>query len=105
MLIGTTAVAFVFAYKRKIALHRQWVMRSYAVALVFIEGRFVLGVTGWETLGIEIAQAIIWACLAMSILLADLANNWVEMRAVVSAPAPVRVPAKHNLPEVVVETV
>ena len=104
MLIGTTAVAFVFAYKRKIALHRQWVMRSYAVALVFIEGRFVLGVTGWETLGIEIAQAIIWACLAMSILLADLANNWGEMRAVVSAPAPLRVPAKHNLPEIVAET-
>lgn len=104
MLIGTTAVAFVFAYKRKIALHRQWVMRSYAVALVFIEGRFVLGVTGWETLGIEIAQAIIWACLAMSILLADLANNWVEMRAAVSSPVPLRVPAKHNLPEVVAET-
>lgn len=104
MLIGTTAVAFVFAYKRKIALHRQWVMRSYAVALVFIEGRFVLGVTGWETLGIEIAQAIIWACLAMSILLADLANNWAEMRAAVAAPVPLRVPAKHNLAEVVVET-
>jgi len=104
MLIATTAVAFVFAYRRKIALHRQWVMRSYAVALVFIEGRFVLGVTGWELMGIEIAQAIIWACLAMSILLADLANNWVEMRAAVSAPVPLRVPAKHNLIEPVVET-
>ena len=104
MLMGTTAIAFVFAYKRKIALHRQWVMRSYAVALVFIEGRFILGVTGWEQSGIEIAQAIIWACLAMSILLADLANNWVEMRAAVSAPIPLRVPAKHNLTEPVVET-
>jgi uncharacterized membrane protein len=104
MLMGTTAIAFLFAYKRKIALHRQWVMRSYAVALVFIEGRFVLGVTGWEQLGVEIAQAIIWACLAMSILLADLANNWVEMRAAVSAPISLRVRAKHGLPETVVET-
>ena len=104
MLMGTTAIAFVFAYKRKIALHRQWVMRSYAVALVFIEGRFVLGVTGWEVLGIEIAQAIIWACLALSILLADLANNWVDMRAAVSAPVPLRAPAKHILTEPVVET-
>jgi uncharacterized membrane protein len=104
MLMGTTAIAFVFAYKRKIALHRQWVMRSYAVALVFIEGRFILGVTGWEQSGIEIAQAIIWACLAMSILLADLANNWVEMRAAVSAPIRLRLPAKHNLTEPVVET-
>jgi len=104
MLIGTTAVAFMFAYKRKIALHRQWVMRSYAVALVFIEGRFVLGVTGWELMGVEIAQAIIWACLALSIPLADVANNWVEMRAALTAPLPMRVPAKQNLPEAVVET-
>ena len=80
-------------------------MRSYAVALEFVEGLFVLGVTAWESLGVEIAQAIIWACLALSILLADLANNWAEMRAAVSAPIPLRVPAKHNLPEVVVETI
>lgn len=104
MLIRTAAIAFVFAYRRKIALHRQGVMRSYAVALVFIEGRFIMGVTGWEQLGVEIAQAIIWACLAMSILLADLANNWVEMRAAVSAPIPSRVPTKLNLPDTVIET-
>ena len=53
-LIGATAFAGLFAYKRKIALHRQWATRSYAIALVFIAGRFVLGVTGWETLGVEI---------------------------------------------------
>jgi uncharacterized membrane protein len=105
MLIGTTAIAFVFAYKRKIAVHRQWVTRSYAVALVFIEGRFILGVTGWEQLGVEIAQAIIWACLAMSLLLADLANNWGELRAAVSAPLPLRVPTKLNLPDTVIETI
>jgi hypothetical protein len=63
-----------------------------------------LGVSGWEQLGVEIAQAIIWACLAMSILLADLANNWVELRAAVSAPISLRVPTKHSLTEAVVET-
>jgi hypothetical protein len=85
MLITTTAIAFLFAYKRKIALHRQWVTRSYAVALVFITGRFVMGVTAWELISIEIVQAIIWSCLALSILLADIANNWMEMRAALSA--------------------
>jgi hypothetical protein len=28
------------------------------IALVFIAGRFVLGVTGWEALGVEIAQRV-----------------------------------------------
>src|SRR5262245_38934467 len=39
LLMGTTLLAFIFAFKRKIALHRQWATRSYAVALVFIGGR------------------------------------------------------------------
>ena len=86
MLMGTTAFAFLFAYKRKIALHRQWATRSYSVALVFITGRFVMGVTGWEALGVEIVQAIIWSCLALSVPLADVALHWRELRSTVSVP-------------------
>jgi len=41
MLVGATVFAFLFAYKRKIALHRQLATCSYAIALVFIAGRFV----------------------------------------------------------------
>ena len=61
--------------------------RSYAIALVFIAGRFVLGVTGWEALGVEIAQAIIWSCLALSVVLADVAINWKELRSALTVPA------------------
>jgi uncharacterized membrane protein len=86
MLLVTTLVALVFAYKRKIAQHRQWMIRSYAVALVFLEVRFIMGITGWEQLGVEIVQAIIWSCLAMSLLLADLANNWLELRVALVTP-------------------
>jgi uncharacterized membrane protein len=94
LLLATTLIAVVFAYKRKIAQHRQWMTRSYAVALVFIEARFILGVTGWGLLGIEMAQAVIWSCLALSLLLADLANHWLEIRAALQAqvrpPAPLK---------------
>lgn len=89
MLIGATLLAFLFAYRRKIALHRQWATRSYAIALVFIAARVTLGVTGFEKLGIEIVQATIWACLALSVPLADIAINWRELRSSVSA-APVK---------------
>jgi uncharacterized membrane protein len=87
MLIVTTGLAFLFALKRKIHQHRQWMTRSYAVTLVFFEGRLILGVTGWENLGVEIAQAVIWSCLAGSILIADLANHWHEIRSAVPGPA------------------
>ena len=94
MLIGTTALAFLFAYKRKIALHRQWATRSYSVALVFITGRFVMGVTGWETLGVEIVQAIIWSCLALSMVFADISIHWKEILAALSVSARTRVSSK-----------
>jgi hypothetical protein len=99
MLVVATALAFLFAYKRRIAQHRQWMTRSYAIALVFIEGRFIMGVTGWEQLGVEIVQAIIWSCLAMSVLLADLANHWTEIRSALSAPVRSEAPAKQNVSE------
>lgn len=97
MLMVATGFAFLFAYKRKIGLHRQWATRSYAIALVFIGGRFVMGVTGWETLGVEIVQAIIWSCLALSVVFADISIHWKEIRSVLTVPAKARVPRKQNV--------
>src|SRR5215208_4827366 len=97
MLMGATALALLFAVKRKIALHRQWATRSYAIALVFIGGRFVMGITGWEALGVEIVQAIIWSCLALSMVFADISIHWREIRAALSVRVKAPVPAKQPL--------
>jgi uncharacterized membrane protein len=87
MLYVTTGVALVFAVKRRITQHRLWMTRSYAVALVFFEGRFILGVTGLETAGVEMVQAVIWSCLALSVLLADVVNDWYDVRLALWTPA------------------
>jgi len=94
MLMGTTLLALLFAVRRKIALHRQWATRSYAVALVFIAARFVMGITGWEQLGVEIVQAIIWSCLALSMVFADVSIHWREIRSALSGRVKATVPAK-----------
>jgi uncharacterized membrane protein len=78
LLMGTTGVALAFILKGKVEQHRQWMTRSFAVALVFLEGRVVGGVTGWENLGNHIDETIVWACLAFSILSADLVLQWQE---------------------------
>lgn len=87
MLMTTTGLAGYFAYKRKIAVHRQWATRSYAVALTFIFGRFIMGTTGLETHGVEMVQAIIWSYLALSMVFADISIHWREIRTAVSVPA------------------
>lgn len=79
LLIVPTAIALRFAIKRNITLHRQWMTRSYAVALVFFEGRFILGVTGLEA-NPAFVEPVIWSCLAMSVLLGDLVNQYQERR-------------------------
>lgn len=95
MLSTTTLVALIFAMRRRIPQHRQWMTRSYAVALVFFESRFLLGVTGLEGAGVEIVQAVIWSCLAVSILFADVVNDWYEIRlaATSRAKSPARIGA------------
>jgi uncharacterized membrane protein len=84
LLLATTGIGLLFALTRNIQQHRQWMTRSYAVALVFFEGRFILGVTGWETAGVAVSEMVIWACLAFAVLFGDVANNWHELRAAVS---------------------
>jgi uncharacterized membrane protein len=79
LLIIPTAMAWRYAVRRNITLHRQWMVRSYAVALVFFEGRFIGGITGLDS-DPRLNEAIIWACLTMSVLLGDLVIQWQEKR-------------------------
>jgi len=72
----TTGIAMVFILKGKVHEHRQWMTRSFAVALVFLEGRVIGGVTGWDNLDIRATETIVWVCLAFSILAADLVLQW-----------------------------
>ena len=72
LLMATTGIAFAFILNGKIEQHRQWMTRSFAVALVFLEVRVVGGLTGWEKMGPDAVEAIVWGCLAFSILSADI---------------------------------
>jgi ATP/ADP translocase len=79
MLMTTTLVAYLFAIRRRITQHRQWMTRSYAVALVFFEGRLVGGLLGIDS-NVNATMAAIWACLALSMVFAELANSFHDVR-------------------------
>jgi len=88
--LTTTGIAMVFILKGKVQEHRQWMTRSFGVALVFLEGRVIGGVTGWENLGTQANETIVWACLAFSILFggpcASVEGTWAPTLGVVPAP-------------------
>lgn len=71
LLISTTGTALYFILNRKIQQHRQWMTRSYAVALVFFEVRLISGVLGLDDSGDAVGETIVWICVAFAIPLAD----------------------------------
>lgn len=60
-----------FILKGKVQEHRQWITRSFAIALVFLEVRVIGGLTGWDTVDVHATETIVWFCLAFAILSAD----------------------------------
>ena len=69
------------------AQHRQWMTRSFAVALVFVEVRVVGGITGWDKNPV-IIETIVWTCLAFSLLIGDIVLQVQELLR--SRPLPAR---------------
>jgi uncharacterized membrane protein len=76
----TTGIALLFILNGRIQEHRQWMTRSFAVALVFLEGRIIGGLTGWENLGPRVTETIVSTCLVFSILAADIVLQWQDLR-------------------------
>ena len=54
-------------------------IRSYAVALTFLEIRVILGVFGLDQpLDWHILETVVWGCVASSVLIGDIANQLYE---------------------------
>jgi uncharacterized membrane protein len=77
LLTSTAAMALFFIRRRKIQQHRQWMTRSYAVALVFFEVRLISGVFGLDD-SASAGETIVWCCVAAAIPMADLVLQWQE---------------------------
>ena len=79
LLMSTTSIALFFILNRKIQQHRQWMTRSFAVALVFFEARLIPGIFGLDS-DVAAGDTIDWICLVLAIPLADLVLQLQESR-------------------------
>ena len=86
--ITTTAIALLFILKGNLTQHRNWMTRSYAVAIVFLEVRFVSGLLGYDD-SASAGETIVWMCVAFSLLFADLILHWQDL--VRSRPAQAKI--------------
>ena len=77
--IVCTTAAVIAARNRQIAVHRQWMARSYAVTFTFVSSRVLNLVPAyWSHLGDVLSAVGVIAFTLASILLVDLGLNWHE---------------------------
>ena len=82
----TTAIALAFILKGKTHQHRQWMTRSFGTGpLIFIEARVIFGLAHIHNA--HTAEAIVWACTASSIFIADVVLQLEEVLCTRSARA------------------
>lgn len=79
LLISTTAIALYFILNRRIQQHRQWMTRSFAVALVFFEARLIPGILGLDS-DVAAGDTVDWICLVLAMPLADVVLQLQESR-------------------------
>jgi len=92
LLMLTTGIALWFVLRGKIQQHRQWMTRSYTVALIFLEVRVIGGLGGWDN-NAKATEIIVWMCLIFAYPLADIVLHWQDFRRSKSAPAKARAAA------------
>ena len=78
--IVCTTVAIIAVRNRQIAVHRQWMARSYAVTFTFVSSRVLnLWPRYWSHLGDVLAAVGVIAFTLASIVIVDIGINWREL--------------------------
>ncbi len=67
--IFATTMALIMIRTKRMQQHRQWMIRSFACALIFLEVRTIMAVFQLPESAVE---AVVWACVAAAFPLADL---------------------------------
>jgi uncharacterized membrane protein len=74
--IFCTLMALAMILRGKVEMHRQWMTRSFACALIFLEVRVIDGVFGMQN---KFDEIIVWSCVVAAVPLADLVLQMQEM--------------------------
>jgi uncharacterized membrane protein len=72
----STAIAFYFIRNRKIQQHREWMMRGYPFAMVFVAARALLSIPAIARLGEVGLVSVVWSCIVAAAFLPTLVIQW-----------------------------
>jgi uncharacterized membrane protein len=72
----TTAVAFYCIRRRNYQQHRQWMIRSYAITLIFLTDRVIDAIPGLSDLDTDVNPTVLWMCNIIAWVVPTLIISW-----------------------------
>jgi uncharacterized membrane protein len=79
--IATTATGLYCVRTGKIRQHREWMMRSYPFAMVFIVVRVIIAIPAVERMGELGIATVVWSAIAVACFLPSFVIAWQELAA------------------------
>jgi uncharacterized membrane protein len=74
-----TVVAYLCIRRGDVRSHREWMMRSYAIVLIFLEGRVLMAVPSLARHGMDAIVLVNWGCLAVTLVVMECVLRWREI--------------------------
>jgi len=78
--LATTATAFYCIRRGKVQQHREWMMRSYPFAMVFVVVRVILAVPAIANSGLNGLIPTVWTVLTIACFLPSFLIEWAKLR-------------------------
>ena len=71
-----TGVAYICILRRDVTSHREWMVRSYAIVLIFLEGRVLMAIPALARGGMDSVVLVNWGCLAVTLVVTECVLRW-----------------------------
>jgi hypothetical protein len=74
--IGTGAGALLAVKRRNFELHRQWVIRSYAITLIFVVTRVLMAIPAVARHGFAVQAPLLWILIIAALVIPQIGFRW-----------------------------
>jgi hypothetical protein len=78
-LLIFTLIALSCVLRRDFLHHREWMIRSYSILLIFLEGRVLMAIPVIGRGGMDSIVLVNWACLAVTLVVTEIYLRWREI--------------------------
>jgi uncharacterized membrane protein len=72
VLMLFTAIAYICIRRRDFPHHREWMIRSYSILLLFLEGRVLMAIPVLGRRGMDSVVLVNWACIAITLVVVEI---------------------------------